>query len=197
MKQYHDPSYPPHGAWDRRLTEIGCPDLKPVALLHENDWFAVRNRGGYFTVEYHLPQIIILPVVDAAAIVMVRAKRPVLDDLTLELPAGATEESESAVASAARELAEETGIAVSDMTRFVPMTPLATSPNRMPTLAYVFRVDLTRREFDERGAHDGEIDSVELVSLKDAVRLMTSGGIYVAVPIAVIGMYLLSRQLAL
>ena len=191
MKRYSDASFPPLGPWDRRLTEIACPELKPVELLHQNPWFAVRNRGGYFTMEYHLPQIIVLPVVNAEAIVMVRAKRPVLDDLTLELPAGGSEDNESPVASAARELAEETGILVDTLARFVPMPPLAAAPNRMPKLLYVFQVSLTHREFDERGAHDDEIDTVELVSLRDAARFMTTGRIYVAVPIAVISMYLL------
>lgn len=194
MKRHNDASYPPRGAWDRRLDEIACPNLQPVEELHRNEWFTVRNRGGYYTMEYPLPQVIVLPVVEAQAIVMVRAKRPVLDDFTLELPAGCSEENESPVAGAARELAEETGIAVADLSRFIPMPPLAPSPNRMPRLVYVFRVDLTRREFAARGKHDDEIESVELVPIADAVQLMTSGGIYVAVPIAVISMYLLASH---
>jgi len=192
MGRYNDTTYPPAGGWDRRLTEIACPDLHPVEDLHRNDWFTVRNRGGYFTVEYQLPHVVVLPVVDAEAIAMVRVKRPVLDDVTLELPAGAIEINEAPASGAARELAEETGI-VADVARFAPMPPLAVSPNRVPNLTYVFRVDLQRREFDRRGPHDDEIDSVELLSLADIVRLMTSGGIYVAVPIAVISMFVLSR----
>lgn len=194
MGRYNDASYPSRGAWDRRLTEIACPGLQPVEEVHRNDWFTVRKRGGYFTIEYHLPQVVVLPVVDAQAIVMVRAKRPVLDDLTLELPAGCSEKDESPVAGAARELAEETGIAIDDLSRFVPMPPLGASPNRMPNLLYVFRVDLARREWDARRSHDDEVDSVELVPIADVVRLLTSGGIYVAVPIAVISTYLLASH---
>jgi 8-oxo-dGTP pyrophosphatase MutT (NUDIX family) len=191
QRAYNNPTFPPHGAWDARLTEAVCPELSPVEVLHENAWFTVRRRGPYFTTEYNMPQVIVLPVVDNEAIVMVRAKRPVLNDITLELPAGGAEVGEAPAAVAARELAEETGIEISGLSRLVPMPPLAASPNRMPRLLYVFRINLLRREFDERRPHDDEIDSVELVPFTEAVKLMTSGGIYVAVPIAVISMYLL------
>ena len=192
MKRYRDASSPPHGKWDRRLTEIACPDLKPVELVHENEWFALRNRGGYYTMEYHLQQVIVLPVVDGSEIVMVRAKRPVLGDSTLELPAGCTEEGEAPEAGAARELAEETGIAI-DASRMVPMPPLAGSPNRIPYLLYVFRADLTREEYERRGPHDAEVEGVELVPLNSIPGLIERGALYVAVPIAVVSTYLLNR----
>ncbi len=192
MKRYKDASYPPRGKWDRRLTEIACPDLEPVQLLHQNEWFAIRNRGGYFTMEYHQQQVIVLPVVDGSDVVMVRAKRPVLGDTTLELPAGCAEDGEAPEAGAARELAEETGIAI-DASRMVPMPPLAGSPNRIPYLLYVFRADLTREEWERRGPHDAEVEGVELVPLKSIPGLIERGALYVAVPIAVISTYLLNR----
>ena len=77
----------------------------------------------------------------------------------------------------------------------VPMPPLAMAPNRMPKLIYVFRVDITQGEFNSRGAHDHEIERVELLPLEDAARMMVVGKIYVSVPVAVIGTYLLSRQI--
>jgi 8-oxo-dGTP pyrophosphatase MutT (NUDIX family) len=192
VKRYKDSSFPPLGEWDRRLTEVACPDLEPVQLMHQNEWFAIRNRGGYFTMEHHQQQVIVLPVVDDRAVVMIRAKRPVLGDSTLELPAGCAEDGEAAEVGAARELAEETGISV-PASRMVPMPPLAGSPNRIPFLLYVFRVDLTQEEFDRRRPHDSEVESVELVPLDEVVRRINCGAIYVAIPIAVIGTYLLNR----
>ena len=194
MKRISHATYPPHGEWDKRLTAVACPDLTPVTTLHENPWFAVRNRGGHFTTEYHLPQVIVLPVVEENAIVMVRVKRPVIGDTTLELPAGCAEQDEAPVAGAAREFAEETGIVITDLARFVPMPPLSPSPNRMPKLIYVFRVDLARHEFDQRKPHDDEVESVQCVPLHEAAKLITSGGIYVAVPVAIISTYLLSKS---
>lgn len=161
--------------------------------MHRNEWFVVRNRGGYFTTEFHQPQVIVLPVVADAGIVMVRVTRPLIGDTTLELPAGAIERDESPVAGAAREFAEETGITVSDLARFRPMPPMSTSPNRMPHLVYVFRVDLTRPEFDQRKPHDHEVESVHCIPFEEVMRLVTKGNIYVAAPIAVIAGYLFSR----
>jgi 8-oxo-dGTP pyrophosphatase MutT (NUDIX family) len=193
MADYKDASFPPSGAWDRRLTQVACTGLTPAQLLHENAWFTVWRRGDYYTAEYRQPQVIVLPVVEDRAIVMVRVKRPILDDTTLELPAGGSEDTETPEACATRELAEEAGISI-PASRMVPMPPLAISPNRMPKLAYVFRVGLTQQEFDNRGAHDGEIEKVELVQLEEAARMITSGRIYVSVPVAVIGTYLMLRR---
>ena len=192
---YNNASYPPAGPWDRRLTEAVCPTLSPVEILHENPWFTVRRRGAYYTAEYLMPQVIVLPVVEHEAFVMVRVKRPVLDDITLEFPAGGLESGEAPEAGAARELAEEAGIDVGNPSRLVPMPPLAMSPNRMPKLVYVFRVDLQKHEYELRRPHDQEIDSVELVPIREAIRLMTTGGIYVAGIIAIIGMYLGARNI--
>ena len=193
---YRNSSYPPSGSWDLRLTEAVCHTLTPVKVLHDNPWFTVRQRGVYYTAEYLMPQVIVLPVVENHAFVMVRVKRPVLDDITLELPAGGAETGEAPEISAARELAEEAGISIHEPSRMVPMPPISTSPNRMPKLVYVFRVDLTLKEFDQRMPHDNEIDSVELVQITEAIQLMTTGGIYVAPVIAIISMYLFSTRTA-
>ena len=193
-KSYNDASFPPRSPWDRRLTEAVCPTLSPVKVLHENPWFTVRQRGTFYTAEYHMPQVIVLPVVDDSDFVMVRVKRPVLNDITLELPAGGAESGEAPEASAARELAEEAGICISDHSRLIPMPPLSTSPNRMPLLVYVFRVDITREEYEQRKPHDDEIDSVELVGYAEAVRLIATGGIYVAGIVAIVSTHLLSRM---
>jgi len=91
---------------DPRLFTPQCSSLTPVETVHENPWFTVRNRGGYFTTEYEFPQVVILPVVESHSIVMVRVKRPVINDVSLELPAGSVNENESPVHGAARKLAQ-------------------------------------------------------------------------------------------
>ena len=192
LKLLNPVSYPPREDWDRRLSTIGCPDLAPVTTLHENEWFSVRNRGGYFTTEYNLSQVVVLPIVDDTNIVMIRVKRPVIGDTTLELPAGAIEHGESPVAGAARELSEETGIVI-PQARLKAMAPMAPSPNRMPNLIYVFRVDLSRAEFDRRKPHDNEVESVHCLSFQEVMRLVAEGSLYVALPIAVVASYLFAR----
>jgi ADP-ribose pyrophosphatase len=162
-------------------------------LLHENPWFAVRRRRGFYTIEHHLAQVVVLPLVDRRAVVMVRVKRPIVGDLTLELPAGGAERGEPPAQGAARELAEETGIRVSAR-RLVPMAQLAVMPNRTPDRVHVFRVNLSREEYLRRTAHDAEVAAVELVPITAVRRLLASGAIYLALPVAVLGLHLLTGR---
>jgi 8-oxo-dGTP pyrophosphatase MutT (NUDIX family) len=194
VPRYKDPSFPPSGAWDRRLSDVACDGLQPVETLHENSWFALRNRGGYFTVEYHLRHVAVLPVISRDSVAMVRVKRPVIGDETLELPAGGIESGEQPASAAARELAEETGIHVSDIGRFVPMTPIAVSSTRMPKLSYVFRVEVSEQEFAARRPHDNEIHSVERIAVEQLPGMMARGEIYVSVPLAILGIFLTSSR---
>lgn len=186
--------FPPYGDWDKRLLEIGCRELNPVDTYHENPWFALRNRGGYFTIEYNLPQVAILPVVNDDSVLMVRVKRPVLNDMPLELPAGSIEKEEDPIHAASRELGEEAGIIITDLSRFIPMAPIAVSSTRVPNLSYVFKVDLSEEEFDNRLTHDDEIHSVERFALNDLGDMMNTGKIYVSVSLAVLGIFLVSRK---
>jgi len=194
MKSYNDPTYPPKGLWDPRLSCAECKTLQPVEEIHSNPWFVLNSRGGYYTIELRHPSVVILPIVDSHSILMVRPIRPVVVDCPLELPAGGVDEGELPVEGAARELQEETGIRV-EAARLVPMTPISLSPNRFPQLIYIFQVDLTQNEFEQRKLHDEEIDALELVTFQKAMDYLVSGGIYVAVPAAVIGIYLLKQSL--
>lgn len=176
---------------DPRLISPQCFDLTPVETVHENPWFVVRNRGGYFTTEYKRPQVIILPIVDNNSIVMVKVKRPVIADTTLELPAGSAKENETPLQAAARELAEETGILINELNRFKLSLPISGSPNRNPNLLHVFQIVISMSEYENKKIHDKEIESVELFSFKEVSTLLSQGKIYVAVPIAVITRFLL------
>jgi ADP-ribose pyrophosphatase len=185
---------PPNGPWDQRLSKVACPELQPVETLHENPWFSVRNRGGYFTVEHHLRNVVVLPVVNDDSIVMVRARRPVIADVTLELPAGAIEENEHPRVGAARELAEETGIEIFELDRFIAMLPIAESPTRMPDLSYSFLVHVSEQEFAHRRKHDREILRIERLPIQNLKNMMMNGEIYVSLALAVLGIFLLSHQ---
>lgn len=197
MTRFNNASFPPLGGWDRRLSEIACPGLSPVETLHDNPWFAVRNRGGYFTIEYHLRQVIVLPIVNHDSIAMVRVNRPVINDMPLELPAGGVKKDENPAHAASRELAEEAGILICDLERYLPMPPIAVFPTRVPNLASVFRVEVSEQEFAERQPHDDEIHRVERISVVDLAKMMATGEIYVSTPLAVLGVFLGSRQIGI
>ena len=193
MTHFYNASFPPNGPWDPRLSTLACPELVPVETLHENPWYSVRNRGGFFTVEYRLRRIVVLPVVNQDSIAMVRVKRPVINDTPLELPAGALEKDEDAATGAARELLEETGIKVTNLDRFISMAPISVSSTRNPNLSYIFKVDISEKEYVNRQPHDDEIYSVERFAINDLAKKMASGEIYVSLALAVLGIFLVSR----
>ena len=193
MTHFYNASFPPNGPWDPRLSTLACPELVPVETLHENPWYSVRNRGGFFTVENRLRQVVVLPVVNQDSIAMVRVKRPVINDTPLELPAGALEKDEDAATGAARELLEETGIKVPNLDRFISMAPISVSSTRNPNLSYIFKVDISEKEYVNRQPHDDEIYSVERFAINDLAKKMASGEIYVSLTLAVLGIFLASR----
>ncbi|MBM3298685.1 MAG: NUDIX hydrolase [Deltaproteobacteria bacterium] len=178
---------------DPRLLSPQCLSLKPVKTLHQNPWFTVRDRGGFYSVEYNEPQLAVLPVVDRQWVVMVRVRRPLIADSTLELPAGGVIGNESGAEAAKRELAEETGIAIEDLDRFKELKPLSVTP-RFPCLVHTFQVNLSGREYDSRGDHDHEVTSVELFSLAEIAKKMVSGEIYLCLPLGVLARFMIEKS---
>ena len=137
-----------------------------------------------------------LPIVDDRAIVMVRVKRPVINDATLELSAGGVKAGETFREAARRELAEKAGIRVRSLRRFTPLLPLAISSSRYPVLPYLFQVHLSEREFRQRRPHDAEIVSVECFRFAELKKRIARGEIYVSLPLAIIGRFLLARRMS-
>ena len=168
-----------------------CPKLGTVFLAHQNPWFKVMSRGSYYTMEYERPQVVVLPILERASMIMVRVRRPLIDDCPLELPAGDSSEGETPRMAAMREFKEETGIRIEDPLRFVPELPVSEMPGRVPVLLSVFSVDVSQSEFDSRLRHDDEIVSVETISFAEVVRRLVSGEIYLSCPVAIISRFLL------
>lgn len=178
---------------DPRLTIPQCDFLQPVKIVHANPWFSVKNRGGYFTIEDNLAQVIILPIVENKSIVMVHVYRPVLADNTLELPAGgAHNQDELPAEAAAREFREETGILVSDLSRFQMLHPLI-HIIRNPLLPYIFQIQLTQQEYDTRQDHDDEISSVGCFEFKEVLAKILNGEIFIGLQVAIITRYLMKN----
>jgi 8-oxo-dGTP pyrophosphatase MutT (NUDIX family) len=182
----------PHSPADG--SEILCPDLLPVKEEYRNQWFKVMDRASYFTLEYDRPQVVVLPVVDAHSILMVRVKRPIINDCPLELPAGDSMPHETPVEAARRELSEEAGIYIDELDRFKPVIPISEMPGRMPVLLSVFQIELTTDEFNSRKNFDGnEITSLELLPVKTVMEKIVAGEIYLSSPVAIISRFIFSN----
>ena len=178
---------------DPRLYLPQCTSLTPIEKVHENPWFSVFNRGSYFTVENKQPQVLILPVVGNNFVVMVRVRRPVIADNTLELPAGGVQMDESPIAAACRELSEETGIKIADLNRFNALAPMVLT-TRNPILSHIYQVKIAQKEFHERTKHDDEVVSVECFSFKEALKKIEKNEIYIGLHIAILTRFLLQNR---
>jgi 8-oxo-dGTP pyrophosphatase MutT (NUDIX family) len=168
--------------------------LTPVRKVHENPWFHINSRGGYYVLEYPTPQTVILPVVEQNHILMVRVKRPVINDCPLELPAGGALENEPLVQAAQRELFEETGIYVRELQRFLQIAPISEMPGRFPTLLGIFKVHLTQADYQNRTGHCDEIVRVELISFNQVKYKIARGEIYLSSPMAILARYFLQLE---
>ncbi len=118
-----------------------------------------------------------------------------IHDHPLELPAGDSMDGETPKMAAMRELAEETGVRIRDPLRFEVELPISEMPGRMPVLLSVFRVKVTKTEFESRSRHDDEITSVEAITFVDAARKLVTGEIYLSSPAAIISRLLLETCL--
>jgi len=177
---------------DPRMIAPQCFSLSAISIEYENKWFFVKNRGGYYTVETEYPQVGVLPIMDNHSLILVRVKRPVIADIPFEIPGGSVEELETPVFSAARELYEETGINIKELSRFQLLPPLSLSSTRRPVLEYIYKVNISQSEFDKKEPYDNEIVSVECLSFEAVKDRIIKGEIYVGLSVAIISRFLLS-----
>ncbi|KUI98143.1 NUDIX hydrolase [Vibrio sp. MEBiC08052] len=97
---------------------------KQISLVEE-EIMLPTHRPILHTTIIHPGAAVILPVNQQGEIVMLRQFRPSIRKWLLELPAGTREDSETPLACAQRELAEETGYLASEWVALGQLTPLA------------------------------------------------------------------------
>ena len=170
------------------------PEQICTTILH-TPWFEIKNRSGFYSLEYGTPQVVILPVIDGEKILLVRIKRPLILDEPWELPAGGGENGESPVETAQRELQEETGLSIKDMNRFKNTPMLSELPGRSPELLTCFHIDISSSEFTQRGDFDDEVTQLKLYNFDTIRDSIVSGEIYLSSVIAILSRFLLQKGL--
>lgn len=156
-----------------------------LAPLHENPWFSIFLRDGYYTIEAKERQVAILPTV-GRDLLMVKVFRPVVGLAVLEVPAGGVEAGETPQEGGRRELAEETGIRIEALARFLPLAPLSLCPDRMPEWPHLFRVEITEAEYAARGPFDHEIQELCRFTPEEALAEVEAGRILACLPLAML-----------
>jgi ADP-ribose pyrophosphatase len=147
-------------------------------------------------VEYHKKQVIVLPILEDHSIIMPKVKRHILGGTTWELPAGGIRAGESEEEGALRELREETGISISDISRLKEETTLIVSQNRLPMFPSIFSIEVGINEFEQRNQHDHEVESVRYFTLEEIKELISTGQIFTSITISILARFLLSREIA-
>ncbi|REL34827.1 NUDIX hydrolase [Thalassotalea euphylliae] len=166
-----------------------CPDLKPVVIEYENDWFTVNNRGGYLTHEPKGKQVAVL-VIKNKHVLLVIVKRPVINDCTWELPAGGCYTNESPKQGAIREVCEEAGITITKE-QLIALDSMSICPNRYVEAPYIYAAEVTEQQWSERQGFDSEITERQWFSYEQIQQMLLANKIYVALPALILAKLLL------
>jgi ADP-ribose pyrophosphatase len=117
----------------------------------------------------------IIPLTSNRKIVMVQQYRKPLERVIVEIPAGKLEKGEEPLASAIRELEEETGYSSEKVTY---LTSFYTSPGFADEIIHLYMAeDLVKKENPAAQDEDEFIDVLE-VTLDEALKLMNEKKIY-------------------
>jgi len=141
-------------------------DLEQMDVkVGEKGWHTyqvVRHPGG----------VAVLPLHDDGTVTLIRQLRPAVDAVMLELPAGRLSPGEEPARCGRRELAEETGLATSELRS---LGQLHTSPGVFDEIIHLYlATGLTQGKPDQEAYED---IACERVPFEEAVRMARDGRI--------------------
>ena len=169
---------------------------KSAQPVFKNKRFSLLEKDDFHVVEYHKKQVIVIPILEDNSIIMPKVKRHILGEATWELPAGGIMDEESEEEGALRELREETGVSIFDISRLKEETTIVVSQNRLPMFPSIFSIDVSVDEFEQRNQHDHEVDSVRSFTFDEIREMITTGQIFTSITISILARFLLSKEIA-
>lgn len=149
-------------------------------IIVDRRWLRVREQrvllpNGHEIDEFHVIEgpdwASVLAITPAGEVPLVRQYRHGVGRLSLELPAGVIEPNEAPLASAERELREETGYAARE---WLPLSTVSTEPARHTTRAHFF-VALGAELVGPARPEQSEVIEVELHRADTLLKLVESG----------------------
>ena len=167
---------------------------KPAKPVFQNQRFSLLENEDFHVLEYHAQHVIILPILENERVVMPKVFRKILGGAVWELPAGGVQKNENPEEAALRELREETGISITDISRLIPENTLVVSPNRLPMFPSIYSVNVSENEFNDRSMHDDEVESVDCFSINTIKAMMSSGEIVTSITLAILGRFILGQD---
>ena len=167
---------------------------KPAKPVFQNQRFSLLENEDFHVLEYHAQQVIVLPILEKIRVVMPKVFRKILGGAVWELPAGGVQKNENPEEAALRELREETGISITDISRLIPESTLVVSPNRLPMFPSIYSINVSENEFDNRSMHDDEVESVDCFSINTIKAMISSGEIVTSITLAILGRFILGQD---
>lgn len=159
-----------------------------------SQFFRLVEKDNFHVLEYHAQQVIVLPIIENELIVMPKVRRKIMGGALWELPAGGVKKNENPKVAALRELREETGIPLTDISRLTTENTIVVSPNRLPMFPSIYSVNISQNEFDNRSMHDDEVESLGCFSINKIKTMMSSGEIMTSITLAILGRFILCRD---
>jgi len=167
---------------------------KPAKPVFQNQRFSLLENEDFHVLEYHAQQVIVLPILEKIRVVMPKVFRKILGGAVWELPAGGVQKNENPEEAALRELREETGISITDISRLIPGNTLVVSPNRLPMFPSIYSINVSENEFDNRSMHDDEVESVDCFSINTIKAMIETGEIITSITLAILGRFILGQD---
>ena len=167
---------------------------KPAKPVFQNQRFSLLENEDFHVLEYHAQQVIVLPILEKIRVVMPKVFRKILGGAVWELPAGGVQKNENPEEAALRELREETGISITDISRLIPENTLVVSPNRLPMFPSIYSINVSENEFDNRSMHDDEVESVDCFSINTIMAMIETGEIVTSITLAILGRFILGQD---
>ena len=167
---------------------------KPAKPVFQNQRFSLLENEDFHVLEYHAQQVIVLPILEKIRVVMPKVFRKILGGAVWELPAGGVQKNENPEEAALRELREETGISITDISRLIPENTLVVSPNRLPMFPSIYSINVSENEFDNRSMHDDEVESVDCFSINTIKAMIETGEIVTSITLAILGRFILGQD---
>ena len=167
---------------------------KPAKPVFQNQRFSLLENEDFHVLEYHGQQVIVLPILENMRVVMPKVFRKILGGAVWELPAGGVQKNENPEEAALRELREETGISITDISRLIPENTLVVSPNRLPIFPSIYSINVSENEFDNRSMHDDEVESVDCFSINTIKAMIETGEIITSITLAILGRFILGQD---
>jgi ADP-ribose pyrophosphatase len=146
-----------------------------VVQLYVEDVQLPNGKTSKREVIKHPGAVAIIPITKEGKLVLVRQYRKALERVLIEIPAGKLEKEEEPLATAQRELEEETGYRAQSMRHIVSFY---TSPGFADELIHLYMAEGLEKLEDAASLDEDEFVDILEVTLEEALEMLEKREIY-------------------